>query len=257
MPYNASALSARERQMVDQLVIALRARERVLAAERSGGLALYKALEKRRHAAARNMRHYLFINGSRWDLVDENEPFVGKQPMPPGHELYPADLTRARADAYVAAHRDRKALHVQSVHDRRRSGDRPDRHASITTSSRAFMKPAAARAAEGGDLSDDPAFANFLRLRADALLTDDYYASDLAWLDLKNPKFDMIFAPYETYLDDLLGVKTSYGASILIRNEARARSSRCTRSMCRTFRTRCRWRPPTGRRSAATSRRWK
>ena len=68
-------------------------------------------------------------------------------------------------------------------------------------------------------LSPDPAFANFLRLRADALLSDDYYASDLAWLDLKDPKIDVIFAPYETYTDDLLGIKTSYGASILIRNE--------------------------------------
>ena len=50
-----------------------------------------------------------------------------------------------------------------------------------------------------------------LNLRADALLSDDYYASDMAWLDLKDPKVDMIFAPYETYLDGLLGVKTSYG----------------------------------------------
>jgi hypothetical protein len=51
------------------------------------------------------------------------------------------------------------------------------------------------------------------------LLTDDYFASDLAWLDLQNPKFDIIYAPYETYLDGLLGVKTSYGAAVLIRNE--------------------------------------
>ena len=63
----------------------------------------------------------------------------------------------------------------------------------------------------------------FSALRADALLTDDYYESDLAWVDLKNPKFDVIFAPYETYLDDLLGVKTSYGAAVLIRNEAESR----------------------------------
>ena len=47
--------------------------------------------------------------------------------------------------------------------------------------------------------------------------------SDIAWLDLKNPKFDVIFAPYETYLDDLLGVKTSYGASVMIRNEAESK----------------------------------
>jgi hypothetical protein len=50
-------------------------------------------------------------------------------------------------------------------------------------------------------LSGDPAFANFLRLRADALLTDDYYKSDLAWLDFKDPRFDVIFATYETSLD--------------------------------------------------------
>src|SRR6202011_3693076 len=76
---------------------------------------------------------------------------------------------------------------------------------------------------EAAALSDDKAFANFLNLRADALLSSDYYKSDLAWLDLKDPKFDVIFAPYETYLDDLLGVKTSYGASILIRNEEESR----------------------------------
>jgi hypothetical protein len=73
---------------------------------------------------------------------------------------------------------------------------------------------------EAAALSDDPAFAKFLRLRADALLTDDYYASDIAWLDLENPKFDVVFAPYEVYDDSLLGVKTTYGASVMIRNDA-------------------------------------
>jgi len=67
-------------------------------------------------------------------------------------------------------------------------------------------------------------FGKFLRLRADALLTDDYYASDVAWVDLKNPKVDVIFAPYETYLDDLLGVKTSYGAAVMIRNESESKN---------------------------------
>jgi hypothetical protein len=83
-----------------------------------------------------------------------------------------------------------------------------------------FLDPMAKDLREAADLSDDPAFAKFLRLRADALLTDDYYASDIAWLDLENPKFDVVFAPYETYDDSLLGVKTSYGASVMIRNGA-------------------------------------
>ena len=84
---------------------------------------------------------------------------------------------------------------------------------------RAYLEPAAKTLRAAATLSDDAAFAKFLRLRADALLSDDYFPSDLAWLELKNPKFDIIFAPYETYMDGLLGVKASYGAAVMIRNE--------------------------------------
>jgi len=71
-----------------------------------------------------------------------------------------------------------------------------------------WLRPMAADLRAAAKLSDDAAFAHYLNLRAQALLTDDYYASDVAWLDLKNPKVDLIFAPYETYLDGVLGVKT-------------------------------------------------
>ena len=219
MTFNAAGLSARERQMVDQLVVALRQLENMFWRQSDPeGLALYKALEKIDTAPARNTRHYLWINGSRWDLVNENEPFVGKQPMPPGHALYPADLTRAQADAYVSAHPDKKALLFDPYTIVRRRG--PDLvGAKYHDEYAPFIRPAAAALRKAADLSDDPAFAKFLRMRADALSTDDYFASDIAWLELQNPKFDIIYAPYETYLDDLLGVKTSYGASILIRND--------------------------------------
>jgi hypothetical protein len=84
---------------------------------------------------------------------------------------------------------------------------------------RTFLDPAARSLRAAANLSGDPAFAKFLRLRADALLSDDYFPADLAWLELQNPKFDIIFAPYETYMDDLLGVKGSYGAAVTVRNE--------------------------------------
>src|SRR5205807_5521063 len=86
-----------------------------------------------------------------------------------------------------------------------------------------FLQPMAKALRDAAALSLDAAFVNFLRLRADALNTGDYYKSDLAWMDLKDPKFDVIFAPYETYLDELLGVKGSYGAAVMIRNEPESR----------------------------------
>src|SRR5204862_895117 len=72
-------------------------------------------------------------------------------------------------------------------------------------------------------LSADASVTKFLTPRDEALLTDDYLASDLACLDHKNPKFDVICAPYETYLDDFLGVKTSWGAAVMVRNEAESK----------------------------------
>jgi len=224
MPFDASGLSPRERQMIDQLVIASRELESIFWRQSDPvGLALYKALASVDTPLAKNVRHYLFINGSRWDLVRENEPFVGTEKMPPGHYLYPAELTRAAVDAYVAAHPDAKAAlydPFKVVH--RHGADLVGRAYHDEYSG--FVRGAAEALRKAASLSPDPAFARFLRLRADALLTDDYYASDVAWVDLKNPKVDVIFSPYETYLDGLLGVKTSYGAAVMIRNEAESRN---------------------------------
>jgi hypothetical protein len=226
MPYNAAALSQRERDMIEQLVIACRELESMYWRQSDpDALALYNALDADKTPLAQSLRHYLFINGSRFDLVDDNKPFVGTAPMPPGRALYPAGLTRADIEAYVARNPSRKQAIYNPYTVVTRNGPGNTDLAGEWYHSRfaAFTRPAAAALRKAADLSDDPAFARFLRLRATAILTDDYYASDIAWLDLKDPKFDVIYAPYETYLDDLLGVKTSYGASILIRNDAESR----------------------------------
>ena len=217
MPLPASPLSARERRMTGKLVEACRLLDAVFWRQSDGaGLDLYKTT---RDPA---LKQLLGIMGGRWDLLDENRPFAGAEPMPPGHELYPHDLTRDTVERYVAQHpEDRAAIYNPYTVVKWRNG----RLIGVPYHDeyRAFLDPAAQALREAAALSDDRAFADFLRLRAGALLTDDYYASDLAWLDLKDPKFDIVYAPYETYLDDLLAVKTSYGASILIRNPEESR----------------------------------
>src|SRR5579863_2453555 len=141
--------------------------------------------------------------------------------MPPGRELYPAGMTRQEIDAWVAAHpAGKQGIYDEHAVVRRQAGKLVA--VPYHVAYRELLEPAARSLREAAALAD-PAFANFLRLRAAALLDDDYYQSDLAWLDLVNPKFDVIFAPYETYLDDLLGVKASYGAAVLIRNEEESR----------------------------------
>ena len=186
------------------------------------GLQLYRQLRGDRSIQARNLRRFLRINGSRFDLIRENAPFVGTTPWPPGRNLYPADLTREEFERYVAAHPDRKAALYDSYSVVVRHGAALDT-VPYHVAYRQWLQPMAKLLREAAALSDDAAFAKFLRLRADALLDDDYFQSDLAWLDLDNPKFDVIFAPYESYLDDLIGVRTSYGAAVLVRNDAESR----------------------------------
>jgi hypothetical protein len=217
MPYWSAGLSARERQTIEKLVEAARYLDNVFWRQSDPeGLRLYQA------AGDPVLKRLLMINGCRWDLLNENHPFVGGEPMPPGHALYPEGLTREQIEQYVQQHPEDKAAIYDPYTVVQRRGDRlvgvPYREAY-----KEFIVPMSQALREAAALSEDPAFARFLRLRADALLSDDYYASDIAWLELDNPKFDVIFAPYETYLDDLLGVKTSYGAAVMIRNEGESR----------------------------------
>ncbi|HEY0529633.1 MAG TPA: hypothetical protein VGD02_12470, partial [Gemmatimonadaceae bacterium] len=218
MPFSTRGLSAREVQMVRKLVEAGEDLESIFWRQSDPeGLALYQALANCPGANEKNIHHYLLINGSRYDLLEGNKPFLASARYEPGHALYPAGITRKEIEDYVAAHPARKAEIYNPWTIVRRSGNDlvgVPYHVAF----RQWLVPAAKALRDAASLSDDKAFANFLRLRADALLTDDYYKSDLAWVDLDNHKFDVIMAPYETYLDDLLGVKTSYGVAVMIRN---------------------------------------
>jgi hypothetical protein len=226
MPFNSVGLSAREKQMVAKLVDASGLLDCIYWRQNDPqGLKLYLSLANSKNSQDVLLRRYLKINGSRFDLIDDDKPFVGTEPMPPGRGFYDGQ-TKEAIDEYVKNNpKDRDTVYspytIVQVEPPNESihvavwGFVPY-HVAFAK----FLNPMAKDLREAAALSDDPAFAKFLRLRADALMTDDYYASDIAWLDLANPKFDVVFAPYEVYDDSLLGVKTTYGASVMIRNDA-------------------------------------
>ena len=231
MPFNSAGLSAREKQMVEKLVDASGLLDCIYWRQNDPeGLKLYLSLANSKDPQDELLRRYLKINGSRFDLIDDDKPFVGTEPMPPGRGFYigagsDASIARGEIEDFVKEHPDKKQ-EIYSPYTiikgmMPQSANSPSRPEAIPyhVAFREFLEPMAKDLREAAALSDDAAFAKFLRLRADALLTDDYYASDIAWLDLENPKFDVVFAPYEVYDDSLLGVKTSYGASVMIRND--------------------------------------
>jgi hypothetical protein len=223
MPFNRAGLSEREQQMVHKLIDAANRIEQIYWRQSDPeGLKLYARLEKSTDALDEKVLRFMKINGSRYDLVDELRPFVGKEAAPRGRGLYPTDLTLAEVERYVAAHPKQKEAIYSERSVLRRDGDKLKAipyHEEFLQ----FLKPAAEDLRAAAKLSDDAQFAKFLNMRAEALLGDDYYASDVAWLDVKDSKFDLILAPYESYIDSLLGVRTSYGAAVLVRNEAESK----------------------------------
>ncbi len=224
MPFHSAALTARERQLVKKLVEASRPLETIYWLQNDPqGLELYQSLAGAADPQQRKLRQYLKINASRFDLIDEDRPFVGTEPAPPGRGFYPAGITREEIEKYVKAHPEKRAEIYSPITVVRRVENGDLIGVPYHTAYKSFLAPASKALRAAADLSDDPRFADFLRLRAAALLNDDYYKSDLAWLDLEAPKFDVIFAPYETYTDGLLGVKTSYGAAVMVRNETQSR----------------------------------
>jgi hypothetical protein len=242
MPFNSAGLSAREKEMVAKLVDASGLLDCIYWRQNDPeGLKLYLSLANGKDPQDLLLRRYLKINGSRFDLIDDDKPFVGTEPMSLGRGFYPPGMTRDAFEELVAKDPKMKERYYSPYTMIKRlllvkegeAGPPPNAPESVLAAYKPFigpvpyhqefkefLEPMAKDLREAAALSDDPAFAKFLRLRADALLTDDYYASDIAWLDLVNPKFDVVFAPYEVYDDSLLGVKTTYGASVMIRNDA-------------------------------------
>jgi hypothetical protein len=224
--FDQSHLTDREKQMVAKLVDAAGLLDCIYWRQSDpDGLKLYLALADSKNSQNQMIRELLKINGGRFLQIEDDKPFIGTESAPPGRGFFLPQETRANLEQNISSGRFQKS-DVYSPYTVEKScavGTQAEYwgpcfdpyHAAYGD----FLNPMAADLREAADLSDDPAFANFLRLRADALLSDDYYKSDLAWMDLENPKFDVVFAPYEVYLDGLLGVKTSFGASIMIRND--------------------------------------
>ncbi len=230
MPFNSAGLSAREKAMVARLVDASGLLDCIYWRQSDPqGLKLYLSLADSKDPQDELLRRYLKINGSRFDLIDDDKPFVGTRPMPPGRGFYRGISKAETLENFVKNYPETKssifsAYTIVETRVHLNSDESSVQFHLVAVpyhvEFKQFLEPMAADLRAAAKLSDDPAFAKFLRLRADALLTDDYYASDIAWLDLENPKFDVVFAPYEVYADSLLGVKTTYGASVMIRNDA-------------------------------------
>ena len=216
---DVSDLPDSERQVLDKLISASRLLDPVF--ERQAfreNPELRKRLERARDEDGRLRHEYFSIMRGPWDRQAHFEPFAIDRPHPPGAGFYPEDLTAEEFRAWVEAHPADEAA-LQSLYTViEREGDalvaKPFHEAYG-----AWLQPAATMLDEAADLTENASLAAFLRLRADAFRTDDYYESDKAWMDLDS-RVEITIGPYETYEDELLGLKASYEAFVTVSDPA-------------------------------------
>lgn len=159
------------------------------------------------------MRRFAEINYGPWDRLDNDAPFVpGTGPRPPGARFYPEDMTK---DEFAAADLPGKdSLYTLLRRDEAGQLVVVPYHVAFADE----LGRAAALLREAAKVASDEGFRQYLALRADALTSDDYQPSDMAWMDMKTSPIDVVIGPIESYQDALFGTKASYEAFVLVKD---------------------------------------
>jgi len=155
------------------------------------------------------------INYGPWDRLNGDKPFIAEfSEKPAGANFYPADMTKPEFEAFDNDQKDSLYTLI-----------RRDSNGQLTTVpySRAYQQQlhkAADLLRQAADLAENQDFANYLRLRADAFLSNEYQPSDLAWMDMTGNDIDVVIGPIENYEDQLFGYKTAFESYVLIKDKA-------------------------------------
>ncbi|AVR46847.1 Zn-dependent hydrolase [Christiangramia fulva] len=157
---------------------------------------------------------YVQINYGPWDRLNNLEPFIkGYGEKPEGANFYPVDMTKEEFKSADVSDKDSQYTFIRRDENGNLKGIWY--HEMFPEK----VKKAADLLKQAAELAEDPGFKKYLKLRAEALLTDEYYQSDVAWMQMKNNSLDMVTGPIESYEDRLFGTKTSYESYVLIKDK--------------------------------------
>ncbi len=216
---DVSKLPASEKAALDKLIAAAKLMDPLFLRQAyAGNASLRGRLAADNSAEGKAKLAYFDIMRGPWDRQDHFKPFAIDIPRPKGAGFYPEDLTADELKAYTAAHPDEKA----KLESERTVVSRDGSKLVATPYSEAhaeWLKPSAALLLEASKATADKNLKTFLTARAAAFGSNDYYASDKAWMDLDGA-VEITIGPYETYEDDLLGRKASFEAFVTVADPA-------------------------------------
>jgi hypothetical protein len=220
---NVLHLSDGDRRALDKLIEAAKLLDPLYYRQVwSGNEALKRKLEADTTAEGKERLHYFVINKGPWSRLDKNEPFIEGVPHEKPHQagFYPDDMTKDEFNAWVAGLSEEERRKATGFfYTIRRGADGKLKTVPYSEEYREFLEPASKLLLEAADLTSNQTLKNFLTKRAVAFKSNDYYDSDVAWMDLDAP-LDITIGPYETYEDELFNYKAAFEAFITVRDDA-------------------------------------
>lgn len=159
------------------------------------------------------LENFLRINYGPWERLNGNRPFIkGVGKKPEGAQFYPADMTKEEFEALNDSNKNELYTVI------RRNADGNLKVVPYHVEYAPELKKAASLLNRAADFADDAGFRDYLQKRAKALITSEYFESDMAWMSMKDNKIDFVIGPIENYEDALFGAKTSFESYILIKD---------------------------------------
>lgn len=215
-------LSPGDRRAVGKLVAASRIINDIFLEQMwSGNRALWKRLQADRSPLGRARSHYFWLNKSPWSEIDGHPAYLPDVPPKKldGANFYPEDMTKEEFESWVktlpAAEQDAAKGFYTVL---RRDSARRLRIVPYSQAYRADLESAAKLLREAATATDNATLRKFLTSRAAAFLSNDYFESDVDWMDLDSP-VDVTIGPYETYEDGLFGYKAAFESYVTLRDE--------------------------------------
>lgn len=215
MRFDASAYAERDKLLLRKLLEAARLADEIFWRQsHPGNIALRERLLADR-SGDDPVRKFFLMQAGPYDRLAHDEAFMDVPPKPPGAGFYPPDLTREEFEDWIAKHpQDRAAFLSPYTVIQRRDGKLVA--VPYHVAYRPQLEQIAAVLREAAELADNPGFARYLRSKADAVLNDQYFQTDVDWIDIEGSRFDMVFGPFEVYEDALNNIKAAYEGSVEI-----------------------------------------
>jgi len=207
-----SALSTGEKAVLDELVAAGRIMNDLFRVQATPCYdAMHTLVAGYRGEGASALQRYFTINAGPWDRRMHHEPFVGGWERPEGANFYPTDLTRADRDQIADPDQGFAGLFTMV----RRDLDGELKAVPYSVFFKPGLEQAAAHLRQAAVLTENASLSAFLESRAAAFLSDDYYESDLLWMDLDS-RVEVTIGPYEIYEDSEFGYKAAFETFVTV-----------------------------------------